>query len=275
MNSKSLLLSVILIASFSTTSLRAALQDARIEEMSLIPAGEFWMGRIHRWMIEEVGWVTRDRMDDIPAHLVELESFYIDLNEVTNRNYARFVNVTGASAPRHWMGGVPPKGQDDQPVYNVSWHEAVSYCNWAGKRLPSEAEWERAARGVASQQLYPWGDEFFKKSTSGSEATISMAHHNDPDGPVDVASYPENSFGLRDVIGNLWEWTADWYEVHYYSVSPWLNPLGPQSGKYRVLRGASWAERDERIMTVSYRNFTAPSTQAPTIGFRCAKSSVK
>jgi iron(II)-dependent oxidoreductase len=261
-----------LVAALLLSGAPAPAQEAAPEGMSPIPGGEFWMGRIQRWMIEEVGWMTRDRMDDLPAHLVEIEPFYIDQKEVTNRDFARFVSEKGVAAPRHWMGGVVPGGEEDHPAYNVSWDDAVAYCEWGGKRLPTEAEWERAARGTVPELLYPWGNEFAPKESPESERGVPMAHNNDPDGPIAVASFPANSFGLHDVTGNVWEWTADWYALHYYSVSPDRNPTGPADGIYRVLRGGSWAERDDRIMAVSYRNFTDPSTKAPTIGFRCAQS---
>src|SRR5437899_2908374 len=130
------------------------------EGMALVPAGEFWMGQTQIWLRDALEWTERARLDAQPAHVVVLDGFYIDKYEVTNESYSRCLETTGREKPWHWGGGKIPQGQEKWPVYNVSWTDAQAYCTWAGKRLPSEAEWEKAERGGLDRKLYPWGDEF-------------------------------------------------------------------------------------------------------------------
>ena len=236
-----------------------------------IPAGEFWMGRVHLWMPDELSWVERDRLDDRPSHLVYVDAFFLDKFEVTNEDYAVFVADTKRAAPYHWKGGKPSEAQLKKPVYNVNYADAANYCTWAGKRLPTEAEWERAARGNREKTLYPWGDDLGARGRGAPPAAPQkLAHYGFPNGPAAVGSYPPNDFGLHDMVGNVWEWVADWYERNYYSRSPDKNPQGPASGAYRVVRGSSWSDNDERMLGVHYRNYVEPDVRTPTIGFRCA-----
>lgn len=234
-----------------------------------VPAGEFWMGRARLWLMDEIGWQIRERFDDRPVHRVRLAAFGIDAYEVTNGEYARFVAspASGAAAPYHWGGPTPPPGKARHPVYNVTWTEATKYCASRGGRLPTEAEWEYAARGGVADLDYPWGNDY-TDTTPGGAAT-KRAHSGSSTGPVAVGSFAPNAFGLYDVSGNVWEWTADWYDLNYYAESPVDNPTGPATGRYKVIRGGSWADGETRLGTVYYRNFTAPDTAQPTIGFRC------
>ena len=238
-----------------------------------IPAGEFWMGRTRLWLMDEIGWQIRERADDRPVHRVRLDAFALDTHEVTNAEYAAFV-ATAASwvppvePPYHWASATPPDDKARLPVYNVTWHDAVRYCAAHGGRLPTEAEWEYAARGGVADLDYPWGNDY-TETMAGGQVT-RRAHSGSSTGPRAVGSYAPNAFGLFDVSGNVWEWTADWYDLHYYSVSPVDNPTGPATGLYKVIRGGSWADNETRLGTVYYRNFTAPATAQPTIGFRCA-----
>src|SRR5438105_2196958 len=124
-----------------------------------IKAGEFWMGRVQMFRPDEQGYFLRPRIDDLPVHLTHIDTFYIDKTEVTQDEYAKFVKATNHRTPFHWKNGRAPDGQADYPVYNVSWDDADAYCKWAGKRLPTEAEWEKAARGGLEKKRYPWGDE--------------------------------------------------------------------------------------------------------------------
>ena len=133
--------------------------SAQPQEMVLIPAGKFWYGRTVMLVVDSINVRARDSNDDVPATNVYLDAFYIDKYEVTNADYAKFVAATGARAPWHWPQGKIPKGEEKVPVYNVNWFEAADYCKWAGKRLPTEAEWEKAARGGREGQVYPWGDD--------------------------------------------------------------------------------------------------------------------
>jgi len=238
----------------------------------VIPAGEFWMGRQHMWLIDELGMHLRLRLDDQPSHLTFVNDFYIDKYEVTNEKYARFVQATSRRKPFHWVGGKLPQGAEQLPVYNVSWDEADAYCKWEGKRLPTEAEWEKAARGGSDKvTMYPWGDQLNPGGGRGAAPAAKPAHFGFPNGPTKVGSYPPNGYGVYDMIGNVAEWTADWYQRTYYSVSPEKNPPGPESGIYRVFRGSSWSDADERILGVHYRNFTNPELRTNVLGFRCAK----
>jgi formylglycine-generating enzyme required for sulfatase activity len=232
--------------------------------MVLIPAGQFWMGRAQfQWLFDRNTEIERDRLDDGPAHQVYLDSFFIDTHEVTHEEYFRFLKATGGKAPWYWPKGEFPAGEERFPVYNVNWEEARAYCAWAGKRLPTEAEWEKAARGGLDRKRYAWGDD---------DQLRGKGHLNWAVGPVAVGSFPPNGFGLYDVAGNVWEWTSDWYERDYYSGSPDRNPKGPETGTYKVIRGSGWTDGyDARNLMVSHRSYVDPATRAFTIGIRCVK----
>lgn len=233
------------------------------------------MGRLHMWLIDELQMHLRLRLDDQPVHLVHIDRFEIDRYEVTNEEYALFVQAKQIKPPFHWKGGKVPENQGRVPAYNVSWDEASAYCAWVGKRLPTEAEWEKAARGGTDKTMYPWGDELLPgagPARFGETPNVpKRAHYGLPNGATTVGSYPPNGYGLYDVVGNVNEWVNDWYNRTYYSVSPEANPAGPETGMYRIFRGASWAETDERVLGLHYRNFTNPSHRSNVLGFRCAK----
>jgi formylglycine-generating enzyme required for sulfatase activity len=256
--------------------------------MAAIAAGDFWMGRTRLWLMDEIGWQIRDRYDDRPVHRVSLDAFSMDQHEVTSGDYAAFVKATGATAPYHWGAAEPQPAKAGLPVYNVSWHEAAAYCAWRGARLPTEAEWEKAARGGVPDLDYPWGNEYEPEegapatpSTTEVTATPALsparparakhAHSESASGPRPVGSFDPNGFGLYDMSGNVWEWVSDWYDLYYYGVSPIQNPRGPEQGRYKVIRGGSWADTDPRLGAVYFRNYTAPDERTPTIGFRCAR----
>ena len=242
------------------------------------------MGRTRLWLMDEIGWQIRERADDRPVHRVRLNPFSIDVYEVSNADYARFVAdpTTKATAPFHWGGTTPPTGKERLPVYNVTWKDASGYCAWQGGRLPTEAEWEYAARGGHADLDYPWGNDYVEEASDttadGGPGAVAAkasaragrkAHSGSSTGPIAVGSFAANGYGLYDMSGNVWEWTADWYDLMYYSVSPVENPTGPATGHYRVIRGGSWADTETRLGTVYYRNFTGPDTAQPTVGFRC------
>jgi iron(II)-dependent oxidoreductase len=248
--------------------------------MKLIPAGEFWMGRVHFFLVDAVGWFERERQDDFPAHKVTLDAFYIDTTEVTNEQYAPFAAAKGIKKPWHWPHGEIPKGEEKFPVYNVDWNEAKAFCESQGKRLPTEAEWEKAARGGLDRKKYTWGDtETGAPETPGETggrrgrgAQAKPPANAASKGPVAVASFPPNGYGLFDMAGNVWEWVNDWHQTNYYSISPLKNPQGPATGEYKVFRGGGWIDTDERNQMPSFRNYTDPLQKSPTIGFRCARS---
>ena len=264
----------------ATAVLSAQTSRPDVADMSLIPPGTYWMGRSTFFMVDAVGYFERDRQDDYPAHKVDLPAFYIDTYEVTNEDYARLLAAKQqVKAPWHWAAGKIPRSQERFPVYNVTWDEATTYCQWAGKRLPTEAEWEKAARGGLERKKFVWGDHgggavvFEGAVVPGSEGgdAAPMARTSS-ESPVAVGSYAPNGYGLYDMAGNVWEWVNDWYERNYYSISPALNPRGPEKGVYKVMRGGGWSDSDDRWMMPSFRNYTDPVQRAMTIGFRCARS---
>jgi formylglycine-generating enzyme required for sulfatase activity len=252
----------------------------QIPGMSLIPASPFWMGRAVVFLFDDLDWTARDRLDDQPVHRVYLDAFYMDQYEVTQSDYGKFAEATGHKTPWDWKDGKIRPGREKWPMYNVSWFDADAYCKWAGKRLPTEAEWEKAGRGGLDRNLYPWGNELtdgVDANAGGARGTPAKkkAHYAEPS-PTNVGSYPPNGYGLYDVIGNVWEWVADWYARDYYSISPNENPKGPETGKYKVVRGAGFSSNEaiinERSMVgVHYRNYAEPAL-ITTYGFRCAKS---
>ncbi len=231
---------------------------------AFIPAGEFMRGRTFDWPDGNTAWSPIWFKDDLPARKIRLEAFYLDETEVTNEHYAAFVKATGRRAPYHWKKGAMPEGKPKHPVINVDWADASAFCAWDGsKRLPTEAEWERAARGLAEGRMFPWGDE---------DPTPKRARFGATNGPQPVCGAERNSFGLCDMIGNVWEWTADWYDRGYYVAAPDRDPRGPASGMYRVIRGGSWFDDPKPFLTVSYRSWARPAERSQTIGFRCARS---
>ena len=228
-----------------------------------VPAGEFTRGRSFAWADYDVAWYPNPAKDDVPARRIYLDSFEIDETEVTNERYSAFVSATGHRTPFHWVNGKPAADQGNHPVTNVSWDDAKAFCTWDRKRLPSEAEWERAARGVSEGKKYTWGDR---------DPTPKDARYNRLDGPTAVCSLPRNELGLCDMTGNVWEWCSDWYGKNYYEAAPDRNPPGPDTGLYRVLRGGSWFDVPKLFLMVSYRSWARAGERSPTIGFRCAKS---
>lgn len=228
--------------------------------MVLIPAGEFTMGRTKLTPDDQTKMRPQILLDDRPEHKVSLDAFYLDAHEVTNAQYAEFVKASHHRTPYHWAGGQIPKGEENFPVFNVDWEDANAYCRWAGKRLPTEAEWERAARGGQDRQSYPWGDKADHKAARYDQRM-----------PGPVGAFPPNAFGLYDMAGGVSEWCSDWFDRVYYQNSPAKNPRGPDSGLYKVIRGGAWSDPAPRI-TVFFRNWVRPNQTSPNIGFRCARS---
>ena len=238
----------------------AAVACASTGEMASIPAGEFTMGRTKTTPDDKTNMRPHVLLDDRPARKVRVPAFQIDKHEVTNSDYAEFVKATAHRVPYHWTGGNFAAFSGEYPVYNVSWDDAKAYCEWTGRRLPTEAEWERAARGGAEEKDYPNGDSITPKE----------ARFNSADGPVAVGKSAPNGFDLYDMAGNVAEWTADWFAGDYYQGSENDNPQGPKDGLYKVIRGGAWPDPPKRI-TVFFRNWVRPSQRTPNIGFRCAK----
>lgn len=243
----------------------SALAAAAEPGMVFIPGGEFVRGRTHEHPDAAFPYYPNPLRDDRPIQNITVSPFYLDQTEVTNERYAAFVKATGHKPPYHWVKGQFAAGQEKHPVNNVSWDDAVAFCEYESKRLPTEAEWERACRGQAEGLMTPWGND---------EVTAKQAHFGAQNPDTVCGSRERNYYGLCDMIGNVWEWTADWYAQKYYEVSPTRDPKGPDSGKYRVLRGGSWFDQTGSLqfLTCSYRSWSRPAERSPTIGFRCAKS---
>jgi formylglycine-generating enzyme required for sulfatase activity/serine/threonine protein kinase len=240
-------------------------------EMAWIPAGTFKMGEEEGVGYQECqkyydeckeAWFT----DEDPIHEVYLDVYAIDIYEVTNELFAECV---AAGVCKNPGGSDYGNAQyDEHPVVYVSWNDAEAYCEWRGARLPTEAEWEKAARGGLVGKLYPWGDEN-PICTKGAE---NGAQYNKCNGQtVAVGSFASNGYGLYDMAGNVWEWVADWYNESYYSQALERNPLGPNTGEYRVLRGGSWYS-NPYYLRVANRGRGCPDVARYGFGFRCAGS---
>ena len=243
----------------TSTSTRTPTPTPTTPPMVYVPAGDFLMGSSDS---------DPDAGDnEKPQHTVYLDAFWIDRTEVTNAQYARCVAAGACDPPptssytRGSYYGNP--AYDDYPVIYMSWFRADAYCRWAGKRLPTEAEWEKAARGTDGR-IYPWGN-------ASPDAACANYGSNVGDTTA-VGSYPAGAspYGALDMAGNVAEWVADWYDKDYYAVSPYANPTGPSSGTERVLRGGCWVVRSVR--SADRGAFFEPKFRYPNFGFRCARS---
>ena len=234
--------------------------------MVLIPAGEFKMGDAFN---------EGDR-DERPVHTVYLDAFYIDIYEVTNAQYKKFMDATGYKAPYYWND--QNYKAPNNPVVSVSWNDAKAYTDWAGKRLPTEAEWEKAARGTDGRK-FPWSNQNFAGDLvnfADRNLDLSWADPKINDGyrfSAPVGSYPKGAspYGVWDMAGNVWEWVADWYDETYYRNALVENPQGPQSGQYHVHRSNSWA-RTQAGVRAADRKSNPPDRAVDDLGFRCALS---
>ncbi len=210
--------------------------------MVLVPAGSFVMGS------------SAGDDDEQPQHSVYLDAFYIDETEVTCARYAHFLEATGYPPHPLWD---PKYDRPEEPVVGVSWYDAEAFARWAGKRLPTEAEWEKAAGGGLAEKLYPWGEGIHQQ----------QANYNSF-GTMPVKSYAPNGFGLYDMAGNVWEWCQDWYDSDYYSVSSGRNPQGPLQGMRKVVKGGAWYS-NEVALRIANRHKNDPALGSFNIGFRC------
>jgi formylglycine-generating enzyme required for sulfatase activity len=265
--SRSIALTILLCV---CVALPSAAQTLEPNSMVQIPAGKFWMGRTQGTYRDAVEKIQRYQIDDRPANLIELDAFYIDKYEVTNADYAKFIAATGARAPWHWPEGKLPDGQEKQAVTNVNWYEATAFCKWAGKRLPTEAEWEKAERGGLDRNLYSWGNDGNGIVTDPEKPAALPAAVN-KDQAMAVGSFAPNGYGLYDMTGNVLEWVNDWYEMNYYAFMPQRNPQGPETGKYKSVRGGGWSDAKGERLTAYFRQYSDPELRGSTIGFRCVK----
>jgi formylglycine-generating enzyme required for sulfatase activity len=245
-----------------------------------IPPGQF-----------EMGCVPGDdecQIDEDPRHTVNLtKGFWMGQTEVTVKAFERFTRKSAVKMPPKPLatkfGGLSrgakgiadrfqegPGKKEDHPVVNVLWSEAQAYCEYAGGRLPTEAEWEYAARAGQDGQKYPWGDEISHEYANyGNVSGRDQWAYTAP-----VASFPANDFGLHDMVGNVWEWCSDWLDGNYYRRSPPADPPGPTSGEERAVRGGSWGFHPEWLRT-SVRVRAIPDGRGDDIGLRCVLDSAR
>jgi formylglycine-generating enzyme required for sulfatase activity len=233
--------------------------DDKGTEMVLVSEGEFTMGS------------DKGEPDEKPVHVVYLDAYYIDKFEVTNQLYKVCVDEGQCDPPRqdYFFIQSPNKiyfgnpQYDNYPVVYVDWNMAKAHCEWRGARLPTEAEWEKAARGTEGN-IYAWGKDLDCQKAN---------YQNCVNYTTEVGSYPAglSPYGAYDMTGNVWEWVADWYSDNYYSKSSSQNPPGPISGQSRVLRGGAWPRFD---ITTYHRTNFAPTYNTFDIGFRCARDVV-
>jgi formylglycine-generating enzyme required for sulfatase activity len=279
----------VVAAKKATAASPDAKSPAPMEGRVTLPGGTFTMG-------------GGERPEENPAHSVTVSPFAIDITEVTVARFGRFIAATKyrTDAEKWGWSGVfditgqawtpvngatwdkvagpsAPKAAPDDPVTQVSWNDAVAFCAYEKGRLPTEAEWEFASRGGKDKEIYPWGDEL----RPGGKPAANWWQGTFPAKPrvedgfksrAPVARFKPNGYGLYDMIGNVWEWNADWYDPTYYAKSPAVNPRGPTAGKDRVMRGGSWmcSENYCRNFRNAARSSSAPDTGLDNLGFRCA-----
>ena len=279
-------------------------------EMVYVPAGEFILGssdaQIDAFVKETTGGKREGFPDQQPQCRVSLAGYWIGRTEVTNAQYARFVQETHRRAPRYWPEGKVPSGLERSPVVYVSWEDATAYCQWAGGRLPTELEWEKAARGTDGR-LFPWGSDWDPRRCRSLETITgkvrsslqewTKSHDRLREGLSAVGSYPTGAspYGAMDMSGNVAEWCADWYEKRAYEryargdlktptsglvgVSPVVADIGeipipaeaPARVPFRVLRGGSYGDDSPVLLLCTFRRYSYSNLGLPYFGFRCAR----
>ena len=250
-------------------------------DLARIPAGDFLMGS------------SDAEEDERPVHRVYVSEYFIGRFPVTQDEYAQFVHATGYSppsirglpliasggrdglfkglaAPYVWEDGQPPAGHGSHPVVLLRYDDALAYCQWLSEgltrivRVPTEAEWEKAARGGVEGQRYPWGNDIDPSRCNFLADPLSKRQH----GTRPTGTYPPNQYGLCDMAGNVWEWVSDWYTSDYYASSDVRDPRGPESGNMRIVRGGSWVNENVGMLRCAYRHKVPPDTYAYSVGFR-------
>lgn len=239
----------------SMTSTLTRLEERTGMAMVIVPAGDFTMG----------SWNREGYSDERPQRTVYLHDYWIDQTEVTVAHYHRCVESGACGLPSMGDPCNYYSGRSDHPVNCVPWSQAVAYCEWAEKRLPTEAEWEKAARGTDGL-IYPWGNQPPDASLANFGGAIGGS-------TVPVASYPAGAspYGVLDMAGNVREWVLDWYKGTYYFLGPRKNPPGPTSGQGKVLRGGSWFDGPNEVRA-AFRSRTTSINRTDTDGFRCVLS---
>ncbi len=283
-----------LLILFSGAESKTASAERMPDDMVLVPAGEFSMGA----STDEGGLP-----DEQPLRLVYLSAYWIDRYEVTNAAYARFTQETGYQAPANaapaltlWEHNAPMPGIEQHPVVNVSWLDAVAFCRWAGKRLPTEAEWEKAARGT-DRRIYPWGNvwnlDHANSASYWAQHTVHFADSTEWEAfwikglgaaiskekglrgeilTLPVGSFPSgvSPYGALDMAGNAAEWVQDWYNPTHYRSASLTNPPGPERGAIKAMRGGSWLKPAISLRTTD-RDWGTMDSRPSGTGFRCAR----
>ena len=257
--------------------------SATSPDLARIPAGDFLMG------------AADGEDDERPVHRVFVSEFFIGRFPVTQDEYARFIRATGhpgpaigdlplvahggrdalfreLAAPYVWDNDRPPQGYGSHPAVLVRYDDALAYCRWLSAeigrpvRLPTEGEWEKAARAGTDGLHYPWGNDI-DASRCNYLPNRSLKRQR---GTRPTGTYPPNAYGLYDMCGNVWEWAADWYTADYYGLGETRDPRGPESGSMRIVRGGSWVNDDVAMLRCAYRHKVPPDTYAYSVGFRIA-----
>ena len=227
-----------------------------------IPAGSFRMG-------SDAGLAG-----EAPVHTVDISTFWMDSTEVAAAQYSVCVNDGGCTTPAQRPGcnfGLEERAS--HPINCVDYAQAAAFCGWAGKRLPTEAEWEKAARGPNDERRFPWGDDDPNLYLISFPEARLLNYSNIVGETLPVGQHPDGAspYGVHNMAGNVMEWVADWYDPDYYATSPGRDPSGPLSGEQRVARGGHFLATRE-VVTVTVRNRTQPTTRDPILGFRCART---
>lgn len=237
-------------------------------DLVLIPSGRFVMGTGAEELEKDVaeckqGYPECDRRifeAETPEHFVWLDAYFIDRYNVTNKQYLECILDNECTRPRRSQFLSNPE-YADFPVVFVDWNQAQNYCSWAGGRLPTEAEWEKAARGLDGLR-YPWGDKFDETRPVWNAAMPKAVGGRDKG---------QSTYRVQDMSGNVWDWVQDWFSPTYYEVSPTVNPPGPATGRHRVFRGGSWSTDVPQFLRSMTRNHNRPGRWSPFVGFRCVK----
>ncbi|MFT4578965.1 MAG: sulfatase activating formylglycine-generating enzyme [Nitrospinales bacterium] len=269
-----ILISIVFSSTLLMSGCVSGIKDDAKENMIFIPEGSFTMGfkidNDHEW----------GDMDEEPVHQVTLSSYWIDKYEVTSLNFVKFLNENKNDAHRFIEitpsvtvqfednGYKPRKGLENYPVNRVSWFGADAYCKWKGKRLPTEAEWEKAARGD-DQRIFPWGNEFPDNSRVTFRRKFSEKGFQVME-PVEGMKKGISPFGVHHMAGNVWEWVSDWFDSAAYQDDNRIDPKGPEAGISKVLRGGNWYYK-AYYMRTTYRFNERPDIFKVWQGFRCAR----
>jgi len=244
-------------------------------EMVWVPAGNFLMGSVDADIRELLLRKPKLRAalfdDEKPQHTVYLDGYWIYKYEVTVAQYRKFCAETGRKMPAQ-----PEWSTEKHPVVNVTWYDAVAYAQWAGAQLPTEAQWEKAARGVDARR-YPWGNEWIEERCNNWSDTnpLGMGMHGKCATPVGSYLGCASPYGVQDMAGNVWEWCQDVYDKDYYAKSPAKNPTGPDKGEFRVLRGGAWGSTSVTTRSACRLRESPDTTFHDDGGFRCAVAGEK